>query len=919
MAVVARGEELERGRAFLARGDGLRALVVAGEAGMGKTTVWQGLVDEAAAGGRLVLPCRAAAAEATYAFASLSDLVAPLVGDGLDELPEPQRVALEVALLHASPPRAPLSRRAVGAATQTLLSRASATGGGIVIAIDDLQWVDAASGAALAYALRRLTASSVIVIATQRADTRDPVGLADALGSRFDELRLRPLSLSGIFHVIREGLGSGLPRPTLHRIADASNGNPLFALELARALGELDAHPGPGEPLPVPHSLDGLMAGRLHRLPRAVREVLLGAALLSSPTVDVLAGALGDGAADALTRAEAAAVVVLDGARIRFVHPLLAAAVHADATDAARKRVHEALAAAIAEPEERVRHLALAADGPDAGVAAALDDAARRVDAGGAPEAAAELAELGLRLTAGDAGVERARRELALAEYAFRAGDTERALAIADRLVATQPAGPLRASVCELLVHLCWVARTDAEAMRFAQQAIEEADDDEALARLHIVLSRVSYADPEAGVRSLREGLARLESIAHPDPSVLGHALTAKIGAEVWSVDELPPDLVERALELERSAPAPYVADRATASLGVWLRLHGELDEARGWLEATRRAAIEEGDESSLPYALGQLAQLELHAGNWPLAEHYASEHLAAAESAAQPDQRRQALFNLATVHVHSGNVEQARPEALNLLAEAEQSGDSWMVRSVLSILGLLELSAGDATSAVPYLARQLDLFREVGGREPMRSHADYVQALVETGDVEKAADAAELLLELTRQPAPSPMRAIAHRAEALVAAGRGALDVASRAVGMACDLHEQAVIPFDLGRTLEVAGQVHRRRGERRAARDAFDRAHALFAELGASLWLARVESEARRVPIRRSAGAGLTPSELRVAELVAAGRTTRDVAAELFVSPKTVEANLTRVYRKLGIRSRAELGAEMARRAKT
>jgi DNA-binding CsgD family transcriptional regulator len=915
MPIVARSEELERGRAYLAAADGLRGLVVKGAAGMGKTTVWQALVDEAAAGGRLVLSCRAAAAEATYAFASLSDLLAPLVDESLELLPEPQRVALEVALLHASPPRTPLNRRAVGVATQTLLERA-ASRGGVVVAIDDLQWVDAASAAALSYALRRLVVSPASVIATLRADLPDRVGMADALGPRLEELRLGPLTLSGLFHVIEAGLGRKLSRPTLQRVADSSNGNPLFALELARALGELDVQPGPGDPLPVPQSLDALMAGRVRRLPSPVHDVLLAAALMSSPTVDALERALGDGVVEGLARAEAAGVVIVDGDRVRFAHPLLAAAVHAEASRSARRTVHAALAVSVTEPEEQVRHLALAAAGPDESVASALDESARKVDAGGAPQAAAELAELAHRLTPSDAVAARAGRERALAEYAFRAGDTARALAIADHLHAELPAGPLRASVCELLVHLSWVARTDTEAMRYARQALAEYEDVEALARLHVILARVSYIDP---ARSLKQGLALLDAIDDPDPRVLGHALTAKLGAEVWTVDELPKDLVDRALELEDAAPAQYVADRVSASLGVWLRVHGDLDGARQWLETTHRAVVDEGDESSLPYVLGQLAQLELHAGNWAEAERFARAHLAAAEEAAQSDHRRQALFNLTAIHVHGGTADVARAEALDLLCESEEAGDAWMVIAVLAILGLLELSAGDGPAAVSYLARHQELFVDSGRRDPMRAHADHVEALVETGDIERAAEVAAFLHDLTRPPSPSPTRAIAHRANALVAAANGEADDAARAVDAALEQHERAPIPFDLARTLNVAGQVHRRRGERRAARDAFDRARGIFAELGATLWVARVEAEARRVPIKRRASDDLTPSELQVAQLIAAGRTTRDVAAELFISPKTVEANLTRVYRKLAIGSRAELGAEMARRSKT
>jgi DNA-binding NarL/FixJ family response regulator len=266
----------------------------------------------------------------------------------------------------------------------------------------------------------------------------------------------------------------------------------------------------------------------------------------------------------------------------------------------------------------------------------------------------------------------------------------------------------------------------------------------------------------------------------------------------------------------------------------------------------------------------------------------------------------------------HSGRVDDARAQALALLAEAESLGDDWDRMTALATLGLVELSVGDAGAAATYLERHLATYLSVGRVDPLRAHADYVEVLVELGDLDCAATVAELLSDRAGSSGPTPMRAVAARARSLVSASRD-LGESVSAVEEALALHARAVIPFDLARTLLVAGQVRRRRGERRNARDAFERAAAIFGELGSTQWSERAETEARRVPIRRGAGDELTPAELQVAELVAAGRTTREVAQALFVSPKTVEANLTRIYRKLGIRSRAELGAEMALRAKT
>src|SRR5581483_2106731 len=193
-----------------------------------------------------------------------------------------------------------------------------------------------------------------------------------------------------------------------------------------------------------------------------------------------------------------------------------------------------------------------------------------------------------------------------------------------------------------------------------------------------------------------------------------------------------------------------------------------------------------------------------------------------------------------------------------------------------------------------------------------------YIETLVGRGNLAQA----ELLTDLVEARALPADRAtafaLAARARALVAAAQGDLDAAEAAVERALEQHERTTVPFDQARTLLVAGRVRRRLGERRAAREAFGQAHAIFSRLGASLWAERAEAEVRRIPVRRGGSDELTPTEEQVAELAAAGRTNREMAQALFMSPKTVEANLTRIYRKLGIHSRAELGALMAGRPK-
>jgi DNA-binding CsgD family transcriptional regulator len=344
------------------------------------------------------------------------------------------------------------------------------------------------------------------------------------------------------------------------------------------------------------------------------------------------------------------------------------------------------------------------------------------------------------------------------------------------------------------------------------------------------------------------------------------------------------------------------------------LKYQGDLDGARSRLADAYRAATEEGDEASLTYVVGHLPQLELWSGDWPEAERRAVEHLELADATGQADQRRQALFNLALVHAHVGRVEEARAEAGELLDDAEAADDPWGASNALAVLGFVELSLGDARAAAAPLARNVEIREAMGMTDPRRAQVDYVEALVETGEVGRAAVVARLLGE---RAGSTPGLALAEDARAAVAAAQGDLDAAAAAAEEALAQHERAGIDFDVARTLLVLGRIRRRRGERRAARDALERARAIFERLDAPLWAARAAAELRRVPIRRRGPDDeLTPTEERVAELAASGRTNAEVAQALFVSPKTVEANLTRVYRKLGVRSRAELGATMALR---
>jgi len=918
--VVGRAGELDSIDRLLAQTDaGWRALVLEGVPGIGKTTVWRVGLERAAERGMTVLACRPVEAEAKLAFASLADLVAPVVDGVLPRLPEPQRLALEVALLRTTATGARLDGRAVGTAVHSLLRHVSAEAP-LLVAIDDLQWLDKASASALVFALRRAGESPIRLLAAERlasAPTAASLELERAAHDTVERVRLEPLSLSALHHIIQAQLGQALPRPMLQRIARTSGGNPLFALELARALVESDARPVSGEPLPVPDTLAALLAKRVSRLPAAVRDVLLAASALATPDVALVRAALGRDLHDEFEAVERADVARIRDARINFTHPLLASVLYSSATAASRRTLHLTLAGVVSEPEQRARHLALASEQADEDVAETLDAAAAHAAARGAPEAAVELAELACKLTPPDLRHEAAQRRLALADHLFRAGDTEEAGRLVRDLVDELPPSPLRACARELLARVLHVAGTSVEATAECEHALAETVGDRQLeGRIHATLALVAWHDFDLAREHARLAVELLDELDEPDPAILSQALMAYAQAELYTGHELPADVVARGLELERVAPAPSVADRLSAALGAWLKYQGDLAEARRWLDATYEAAVAEGDEGSLAYVLSHLPQLELWDGNWPEAERAAREHLELADQTRQSSQRRQALFNLAHVHAHMGRADEARTEAEELLREAVLTADEWDESNARSTLGLLELSLGRPAEAAVHLARAMEIREALGNREPLRAYGDYIEALVELGELDRAAEVGAVLDERAKLAGRVPLLAVAAASRGIVASGRGDLEAAVAALEEALSHHERAAVRFDLGRTLVALGQVQRRRGERRAARETLERACAIFEELGAPQWQARASAELRRIPIRRGASTDLTPTEEQVAQLAAGGRTNREVAQTLFMSPKTVEVNLTRIYRKLGIASRAELGARMAER---
>ena len=481
--VVGRDVELAVIDEFVAGlGRGPSALVLAGEAGIGKTSLWRAAVDAARHGDGWVLTCRGVEAEASLSFSGLSELLAPVLDDVLALLVGPRRRALEVALLLVEPGEvAPPDVHAIGLAVLDVV-RILAERTSVLVAVDDVQWLDPASAGVLQIALRRLREESVGVLLT----VRDGPGLSVPIEVErcFDAERLRrlvvgPLSVGALHHLLKDRVGLDLSRPELLRLHGITAGNPFFAVELGGEFVRTETRPTAAAAMRVPASLQELLGARLARLPTDTGDVLLEIAALARPTVEVIAVAHGDErrVLEALDAAVIEGVIDVEEGRVRFSHPLHASICYQRAPVWKRRAVHRALAAAVTDVEERARHLALATEGADAAVAGELDVAARHAADRGASAAGAELFELAAGLDPADAEASR-RRRLHAAGLHRLTGDGERAVAVLEQLLTEVASGLERADV--LLELAQTLTGTPTQLVELCDEALVHAAGDDA-------------------------------------------------------------------------------------------------------------------------------------------------------------------------------------------------------------------------------------------------------------------------------------------------------------------------------------------------------------------------------------------------------------------------------------------------------
>jgi DNA-binding CsgD family transcriptional regulator len=916
--MIGREREIAAVSAFLdAIAHDPHALLLEGEAGIGKSTVWFEAIVLAEARAYRVLRARPAQSEARLSYAVLADLVGPAFDETRAALPAPQERALAATLLRVAT-EGPADPRTTATALVGVLGEI-ARKGPVLVAIDDVQWVDAASERALEFAARRLPDQLGLLLAMRTEDEDEaPLDLGHALpGDRLERVVLGPLSLASLHHIVSNRLAGTLTRPMLARIAQASGGNPLFSLEIARAVAGSGEGSGGQRPLPVPRSVQTLTAERVGALSPAAQEAVLVAAALSRPTIEMVAAAL-DGehkAQPAILEAEDAGVLVTEQGRVRFTHPLLASAVYGATSGARREQLHRRLATVVIDGEERARHLAQSATQADEATASTVEQAAQQAALRGAFDAAVELFAAACRLTPAGADEMLVRRALGHASSLLKTGDVEGARLLAEGAMAPDLPAAVRAERLQTLAEVAWDDGSIGLATSYLEQALSMAADDPPLSG-RISARLVLIGVPGEPARALEHAERAVQHVSADEaPEVLSSLLIDLCLLDLLLGRTPRIELMRRGLELEARAgrdayphPVPL----------IWFQCIDDVDATRERHVRESEWARDHGDEPHGAERLGYLALVEFHAGRCELAEELIERSCDTIEERLEVSGRFAYPFAWRSlIDAHRGRLDRARTTLRPLVEETARTEKAWWEAILLSVLGFVEYAAGDHRAADHALTQMRRLLDQIGIKDGLldRTEPFHVELLVQLGEIDRARDALARLERRGRMLPRTWIDATLPRSRAIVRAAEG--DLAGALVALdTLDLEAASRLPFELGCAWLTKGRVHRRARQRRAAASACREALEIFERLDVPAWAEQARDELDVVGPRRRAPDELTATELRVAELGGTGLTNREVAQAAFMSEKTVEAHLARVYLKLGIHSRAELGARMARK---
>lgn len=897
--------------------EGPVAIVLEGEAGIGKTMLWEEGVARASACGCVVLRVRAGSADSDLPFSGLTELLDPIVDRILPDLSPPLANALNVVLLREAPQGGPPDRRTILTAVARAV-RALAQDVMTVIAVDDVQWLDPESAHALRFAFHRLGTGRIGLLLARRADGPGPAPLEldQALpDGRLRRAWLRPLTLGALQRLLRSRADGSPARWVAARILEASGGNPFYALEIARMIASGVIRPLPGEPLPLPAGAREVVRRRLEPLPPAVRAALIAAALMARPTVAAVVAVAGSEPASWVDPAAGMGLITVERGRVCFTHPLLASGIIDLALPEERRALHMRIAGALGDPEERAVHLACSSDPPDERVAAALEESARLASRRGARLAAAERFHQAFQFTPVEARAARVGRSIEASRAYRDAGSAEDAVAVVNEALGEVPGGPDRARL------LLAMATTEAPAdlRGLVEEALGQAGADSALkAQILTVAAETDWLSGDLAAASEQylaaAGLAAWAGDTETEVRAVGIAgvastLLAAPGAL---------DLLVRAQAQEAAVPELSPWARPGHWLAVRALWHDELEAARRGLELEYRRAEEEGNEFDQAGLCFHLAHTECRAGNLAKAAGYADFGY---EFSSQYGSDQNLAVNCsakALAEACLGNADVARAVAEEGIAAAQVARDRFFELHLRSALAFLEVSLGNYAAAAEVSAGLPGVVVSMGIREPgiFPFVPDRIEALVALGALAEAEALTRDWETRGRELGRARLLATGARCHALCRAARGDLAAAQDAVLKALTHHSQFPVPVEMGRTLVVHGQILRRLKKKKPARETLQAAHSLFHDLAAPLWAARASAELSRIGGRTPTGLDLTPSERGVAEAVASGATNQEAADRLFMSLNTVEATLSRVYRKLSVRSRTELAEALRER---
>jgi DNA-binding CsgD family transcriptional regulator len=887
---------------------GPTAIALEGDAGIGKSTLWRAAVEAARERGLRVLVARPAESERGLAYTALGDLFEGVLEEVLPELAPPRRRALEVALLVEDAAGDPTDARALGVAVRSALQLLAEDG--LVVAIDDLQWVDASSANALGFALRRLPEARLLLVWTRRLGEQASSAVEDALDpERVDRVRVAPLSVGAIHRILRDRLARPVPRPTLLRLHEVSGGNPFYALELTLALGDGGAVRDPTQPLPVSERLEELVSARLDGFSGATREALE----LASADARLTPARLREAGVEqaALHPALEENVIELRAGVVRFTHPLLASVLYQGLSVSERQRVHRRLADLAEDPLARARHLALSTDRPDAELAAELETAAAAAVVHGAPIAAGELGEHAARLTPPERGEDANRRASIAARAHLAAGDVERARVLASEVLARASPGAERAEILSLMAQI--ESESLGRTLELLREAVLEPGVPLALqASIQHQLSLIIRFSEglDAAEQHAQRAVELAEQVGDDGLRAAALAGLALIRFNAGKRGAL--QTAEEAYGLASAVAAPQSVVDARFSLGHILVWSVQLDRARTLLEGIHRDWSER-NERRAAYALWYLALLEVWAGRLSLAADYAEQSRGLSSQYALDEvESPPTLYPLALVALHRGELETARELTKRICRLAELHAAR--LQAPEGTLGVVELWSGNQEAAIAHFTAAEQTRDSADMAEPTMCwwRAEQIEALLELGRVDDAVDRLDAWEADARRLGRDWVLARATRCRGLVAAARGDVELSLSLLAEAVAQHEAVSDPFGRARAQLALGRVRRRARQKRPAREAIEAARAGFDEVGAAGWAEQAQQELGRIG-GRTRSDGLTPAERRVADLVAEGRTNAEVAAALFLAERTVASHLTHVYAKLDVRSRTELARKL------